>query len=149
MSQSLARPAPSRRSRRIAWPRRAAKGGGALTAAVAAIAFVIGACAPEAEPYGSARAVLAAMRDGGVSCSYVDAAINRRLVESNLTCLIHDQEVGIFTFETTADRNKWLRLGRLYGPVVEGPNWVVLTRSAKIAERISGVLGGTVETPAG
>jgi hypothetical protein len=67
------------------------------------------------------------------------------LVEEAGTCSHGVSMLLLFTFKTTALRDRWLTLGKLYGSVVVGPNWTVTTRSKDLADRISGAIGGDVQ----
>jgi hypothetical protein len=67
------------------------------------------------------------------------------LVEEAGHCSHGTSLLLLFTFKTTALRDRWLTLGRLYGSVVVGPNWTVTTRNKDLADRISGAIGGDAE----
>jgi hypothetical protein len=67
------------------------------------------------------------------------------LVQEAGTCSHDGDTMLLFTFKTTALRDRWLTLGKLYGSVVVGPNWTVTTHSKELADRVSGAIGGDVQ----
>jgi hypothetical protein len=123
--------------------------------------MVFTACSGKsATSYSGTAKIAHALNANGVACtgfvastkggrSTQDAAAvpkgAKPLVEEAGTCSHGASMLLLFTFKTTALRDHWLTLGRLYGSVVVGPNWTVTTRSKDLADRVSGAIGGDVQ----
>jgi hypothetical protein len=118
-----------------------------LFAALVAVVLGAAACSHAPERYAGAGEVVSAMQSESVACSHRRPVTPARLIKDGTTCSIGGERVAIYTFQTATDRNHWVDVGRLYGPFVEGPDWVVATRTAATADRVAGALGGTVHHP--
>jgi hypothetical protein len=51
----------------------------------------------------------------------------------------------LFTFQSSAVRDRWLALGHLYGSTVVGPDWAVTTHNKDVAANIADAIGGEVK----
>jgi hypothetical protein len=129
-----------------------------VVALLLALCSVAAGCGRDAQRFGSARALVEALNDGGAECAGYAASTpvpeatsgpafqtgsGESLVDESGTCSIGSATVQVFTFASVADRDRWLTLGRKIGPVVVGPNWTVLAPDRQTADEIAGATGGT------
>jgi hypothetical protein len=109
-------------------------------ALLAALTFA--ACDTEPESYASAKQVVGAMADAGLACTDFKAggsaptAEAESLTEESGTCSIEGEDVVVATFGSPADRDDWVAVGRLLGPVAMGPNWIATSRSKETVTEI-------------
>ncbi len=125
------------------------------------LCLLAGACSKQAAPYGSAADVARALNANGVDCSKFALSpagkVDTKRVASGEqvnakssvaqagSCSTGPRKLLVLTFKDAAQRDRWLSLGKLYGAVVVGPNWAVSTQSKRIAEDITGAIGGDVQ----
>jgi hypothetical protein len=116
---------------------------------VALVAAALGAtaCSRGAATYVNVAQVLSALKSGSATCSNQHRLGHARLIDAGVTCSIGGERVAVYTFRTPASRADWVKLGRLYGPFVEGPDWLVATRTPATADKVKAALGGTVHRP--
>ena len=139
---AVLRPAAHRRGRRFL-----TRSKGCGVALLAALTFA--ACDTEPESYASAKQVVGAMADAGLACTGFDAgggaptAEAKSLTEERGTCSLEGEDVFVATFGSSADRDDWIAVGRLLGPVAAGPNWIATSHSKETVTDIVDALDAT------
>jgi hypothetical protein len=133
-----------------------------LPAAVIASLILFAACSGHSATSYSGTATLAhALNANGVACTaFIARTAGGHATEGAAgqvkksakpipqqagTCSHGSSKLLLFTFKTSALRDRWLQLGKLYGSVVVGPNWTVASPSKALADQISGAIGGNVK----
>ena len=112
------------------------------------LAVVLASCGAEARPYGSPRQIVTAMANAGLDCEGLESApfssmsddSYRSLVAERGVCRVGGRLVVITTFASAQDREDWVAVGGLLGPLAVGPNWAVSSRSGGIVTDIAEAL---------
>lgn len=85
--------------------------------------------------------------NGGPATTGAAASVKKgakALVQEAGICSHGKGKLLLFTFKTSALRDRWLTVGSLYGSLVVGPNWSVSTQSKSTADQIQSAIGGEV-----
>jgi hypothetical protein len=132
--------------------------------ATAGLACIVGltACSssPSAVSYPGTAKLARALNANGVTCTaYAPARSGgpattgaaapvkkgaKALVQEAGICSHGKGKLLLFTFKTSALRDRWLTVGSLYGSLVVGPNWSVSTQAKTTAHQIQRAIGGEV-----
>lgn len=115
------------------------------------LALVFGACSDDAESYDDVEAVVEAMEDEGIECENLETTTEfgseaDSLVTERGLCLVGDERVVISMFDDAADRDDWVAVGKSFGTIAVGPNWVAGSDSQEIVEEIATELEATIPT---
>ncbi len=118
---------------------------------VTAVIALLGACDASAESYEDVEAVVEAMEDEGIECEDLQTTTefgneSDSLVTERGLCMVDDERVVVSMFENAADRDDWVAVGKLFGEVAVGENWVVGSDSPEVVERIANELDATIPT---
>jgi hypothetical protein len=131
-----------------------------FVAGLAVALLWMAACGSDVPSFRSVQQIVEALRQQGVVCSHPESGkrgavvhVNKRnevsavgslkpLFERAGTCSIGGHTAGIYTFESSSERNKWVQL--VQSPTVIGPNWAINVSSKRAAETVQGVLGGSL-----
>jgi hypothetical protein len=124
-----------------------------------ALLVVFAGCTQEAASYEGAQEVTSAMQEEGVACDDLvvtdgtpeatteeTSRVDSLLIERGV-CTVGDEPVVISMFVNEEDRDNWVAVGQLLGPVAVGKNWVVSSDSEDLVGRVAEALNATV--PAG
>jgi hypothetical protein len=124
-----------------------------------ALLVAFAGCTQEAASYEGAQEVASAMQAEGLLCEELvvtdgtveatteeTSQVDSLLIERGV-CTVRDEPVVISMFATEEDRDNWVAVGQLFGPVAVGKNWVVSSDSADLVGRVAETLNATV--PAG
>ena len=112
-------------------------------------ALVFSGCQSGAETYADAQAVADAMEDEGIECENLDTTTEFSGEEDSLVterglCQVDGEAVVISMFENAEDREDWVAVGKFFGDVAVGENWVVSAESEDVIEDVVDELGATV-----
>lgn len=118
---------------------------------VAGMVALLGACDAGAESYKDAEAVVEAMEDEGIECDDLETTTeftneSDSLVTERGFCMVDDERVVVSMFENAADRDDWVAVGKFFGEVAVGENWVVGSDSRDLVEKIADELDATIPT---
>ncbi len=114
-----------------------------------ALAVASAGCTDDPESYEDVEAVVEAMEDEGIECEDLETTTEfgteaDSLVTERGLCLVGDNRVVISMFENAADRDDWVAVGKSFGTVAVGPNWVVGSDSQEVVEEIADELDATI-----
>jgi hypothetical protein len=107
------------------------------------------ACDASPESYEDAQAVADAMEDEGIECEDLETTTEFSNEEVSLVserglCRVDGEAVVISMFENAAAKNDWVAVGKLFGEVAVGDNWVVSTESDEVIQEVVDSLGATI-----
>lgn len=115
----------------------------------ASLVLILGGCQGSAENYADAQAVADAMEDEGIECEDLETTTDFSNEEDSLVterglCRVDGSTVVISMFENSDDRDDWVAVGKLFGEVAVGGNWVVSAESEDVIEDIVDELDATI-----
>jgi hypothetical protein len=129
--------------------------------AVVALICLMSACSGKsATSYADTRGLAQALNANGIACTgfshkAVSGAIRQggagplkkgaSLPKDSGSCSHGGRTLLLFVFASRAVRDRWVKLGTLYGSVVLGPDWSVSTQAKAAAQDISHAIGGNVQ----
>jgi hypothetical protein len=111
-----------------------------------ALALALGACSRDAGRYDGVRGVAAALAGADLGCSDLRVGGEAELVAETGSCSVEGDEISIFLFKSSGDRDKWTKLGTKIEPSLLGPNWAI-SGSEDTVHAIAGELGGDLRSP--
>jgi hypothetical protein len=111
--------------------------------------LTLAACQGSPESFEDARAVAAAMEDEGIECEDLETTTEFSNEEDSLVterglCQVDGSPVVISMFENAAARNDWVAVGKLFGEVAVGDNWVVSAESQDVIQDVADSLDATI-----
>lgn len=114
-----------------------------------AVVVALGGCDGDPDSYEDVEAVVEAMEDEGIECDDLETTTEfgteaDSLVTERGVCVVGEDRVVISMFETAADRDDWVAVGKLFGRVAVGENWVVGSDSQEVVDEIADELDATV-----
>jgi hypothetical protein len=112
----------------------------------AALALVFSACSRDAESYDGVRGVASALTNADLGCGDLHIGQGAELVTETASCTVDGDEVSIYIFATSGDRDKWSAVGPRLEPTVLGPNWAI-SGDEHTVQVIADELGGEVKSP--
>ena len=128
--------------------------------AAAALVCLMSACGGKsATSYPGTRELARALNANGVSCTGFSHARDGGpagqggvapgkkkgpLPKDSGSCSHGEGKLLLFVFSSPALRDRWVKVGALYGSVVLGPDWSISTQAKAVAEEISQAIGGEV-----
>jgi hypothetical protein len=117
---------------------------------VLCVCLVLVACdGGGADDFENAQAVADAMEDEGIKCEDLETTTEfaneeDSLVEERGLCRVNGNTVVISMFENSEKRDDWVAVGKLFGQVAVGENWVVSAESEDVIEDVVDSLGATI-----
>lgn len=113
------------------------------------VVLIFGACQGGPESFENAQAVAHAMEDEGIECEGLETTTEFSGEEDSLVterglCRVDGSPVVISMFETTEDREDWVAVGKFFGEVAVGDNWVVSAESEDVIEDVVDSLDATI-----
>jgi len=113
------------------------------------LVLTLGACDSGPETFDNAQAVADAMEDEGIECEDLETTTEFSSEEDSLVterglCRVDDSTVVISMFESAEDRDDWVAVGKLFGGVAVGANWVVSAESEDVIQDVVDSLDGTI-----
>lgn len=111
--------------------------------------LLFGACQSEPESFEDAQAIAEAMEDEGIECEGLETTTEfsdegDSLVTERGLCRVDDSTVIISMFANSDDRDDWVAVGKLFGEVAVGENWVVSAESEDVIEDVVDSLDATI-----
>ena len=111
--------------------------------------LIFGACEGGPETFDNAQAVADAMEDEGIECEDLETTSEFSNEEDSLVterglCRVDGSPVVISMFENSDDRDDWVAVGRLFGEVAVGENWVVSAESEDVISDVVDSLDATI-----
>ena len=102
-----------------------------------------------AEEFENAQAVADAMEDEGIECEDLETTTEfaneeDSLVKERGACRVDGSTVVISMFEDSEKRDDWVAVGKLFGQVAVGENWVVSTESEDLIDDVVESLDATI-----
>jgi hypothetical protein len=130
-------------------------------AAVALVCLMSACSGKSASSYPGTRELARALNANGVGCtgfSHATAGGSRGqgggggplkkkgtpLAQESGSCSHGGGRLLLFVFASPALRDRWVKVGRLYGSVVLGPDWSISTQTKAVAEDVRDAIGGEV-----
>ena len=89
------------------------------------------------------------MEDEGIECEDLETTDEFGNEEDSLVterglCRVDGSTVVISMFENSEDRDDWVAVGKLFGEVAVGENWVVSSESDDVIEDVVDSMGATI-----
>lgn len=116
------------------------------------LAMLLAACDSGPQSYDGPEQVVSALSEEGITCDDLDVRSGSELtqderpslVKERGSCSVGSEQVTIVTFADEGDRDDWIAVGQLLGPVAVGPDWVVTSRSSDLVRDIADRTGASV-----
>lgn len=117
------------------------------------------ACSEDAASYESASALVAALEEEDIRCENLeiddevsgDAPPEAGNIDSLLAergvCEVDGDALVVSMFDNASDKDNWVAVGQLVGPVAVGENWAVSSDAAALVARVADALGAEVPEP--
>lgn len=112
-------------------------------------ALVFTACQGGPDTYEDAQAVADAMEDEGIECEDLEITTefsdeDDSLVAERGLCRVDGSTVMISMFENADDRDDWVAVGKSFGDVAVGENWVVSAEAGDVIDDVVDSLDATI-----
>ena len=111
-----------------------------LTVLLLCLALPFGACSSGAPSFETVAEVITHLDEEGVPCTDPQELPEASLIKDSARCIQDGAPIDIYVFDTEADKDDWLKVGRGLEGVVTGPTWAIVAgeRSPHVKEATGG-----------